>query len=242
MNSKYILYVVPGEHNSDIAMSYVQWQYSSPFSVDGDIRRCNPQRLPSCPTWLNGVPILFNTTTKALFKGSRCVEQLIKIQKCVQERRDGIADFPPPNDPTKFTTVDIGPDPRDNFQRESTTNIPTIPETSGTPITHTIHPPQPTAPPATSAIPTTPSPPQYPIGHTDDNLPVVMVPQEALTFLQEPPSIATTPIPVTQSPTSHTSQSPHGPPSTMIIGNPRPNPVPSPIPNPIPSPIPSSDA
>ena len=75
----YILYVYPGEKNSDRAINMVTWGPST-LSADGAILyediRIMKRAFKSIPPWLTVVPTLVNIQTRMMYRGSSCIKEL----------------------------------------------------------------------------------------------------------------------------------------------------------------------
>jgi len=209
MDLKYILYVVPGEQHSDMALSFVTW---GPNRLSKDKLICyrNPFHLRSSqPPWLNGVPILVDKTTKDIFKGTRCIDQLRKLRMTSQDERDGIADFPMA-DQDNPTQTQLPKDPRDVFVSNTEENnsivINNNNDTQFQPF------PQQPQPQSSQHIILSQNEPQ--------GLPAVSVPTEVLDLLEEPASIPPSTMSAPQSIASSRSAPQSVPPSTMVIPSP----------------------
>ncbi len=77
----YVLYVLPGELNSEVAIKKVEWGPNG-LSADGQIRfediRAIIKKYGQLPEWFRGVPTLVNIHSKTQWTGRRCRQKLDK--------------------------------------------------------------------------------------------------------------------------------------------------------------------
>ena len=139
--SRYILYAVHGERNSDKALSCVVWGPDN-LTLDKEIMCRNPFHLRSnLPLWLNGVPILADVQKHHVYKGSHCLREL--QQAYTVTKVPGMGDevpIPPSNLDDLDQNIDIPPDPRDVAQthtddiRTGSSSLSTSPSPNPIPI------------------------------------------------------------------------------------------------------------
>ena len=75
---EYILYIVPGEVNSEQALSMIDDNIEDDVWVQ-DIRNLHTP----LPRWLNGVPTLVRKSTKCVAKGTECIARLKELRNTV---------------------------------------------------------------------------------------------------------------------------------------------------------------
>ncbi len=114
--SRFILYAIQGEKNSDKALQNLEWgpdqltrdkqvQYRNPFQLKGPV-----------PKWLNGIPILADIHTHRIYKGTNCLKVLQETYPVgPPPSLPGMEDEPPmpPKDKDNNQEFKIPPDPRE---------------------------------------------------------------------------------------------------------------------------------
>lgn len=83
---EYILYAVPGETNSEQAMSILATNIQDDVWVQ-DIRELSTP----LPQWLNGVPTLVHKPSKRVMKGTECIAQLQQLRNTTPTSFGGFA-------------------------------------------------------------------------------------------------------------------------------------------------------
>lgn len=99
MSVKYILYLIPGERNSDKARKLID------PAIEPELQFQNPLELPrnKMPKWLTGVPILGDIASGAIYKGTSCLTQLKNLALKAQQEipyddpEEEVIPLPPPD-------------------------------------------------------------------------------------------------------------------------------------------------
>lgn len=99
--TKYILYVVPGDPNSERAMSAAASMM--------DVLITNVRQMPKAqrPPWLASVPTLYDVHANKTYSGSLCVDKLASFRPATDYSGDMYA--PPANERDKVALIDMGP-------------------------------------------------------------------------------------------------------------------------------------